>query len=125
MTTTKHSVDLELELEVSGTYMEADASVGMASGFEDIEINSAYIIVSENNFVRDKDGKLVVTKVRRRVNLTEGLDPKAHDQVMSNLLRGVDEPALNEALVDQDIGEADAASDYRYEQMRDDRDDRY
>lgn len=123
MTTAKHTIEPEIELQISGSYMEADPSVGMAGGFEDIEITAAHIVVSSSKFTRDAAGKMIVSKTERRVDLTEGLDAKARDQVLANLLRGVDEEALNSELVDADIGDADAAADYRYEQMRDDRDD--
>ena len=120
---TTYETEVEMELAISGVYDAGDASVGARAGFDDINIDTAYLVVSSNKFIRDGDGKLVVEKTSKKIDLTKGLDQKAAWIVLNNLQEALDDDALQEALRDEDIGRADAAAEYRHEMQRDALDD--
>jgi len=120
---TTYETEVEMELGISGVYDAGDASVGDPGGFNDINVESCQLVVSTSKFIRDGDGKLVVEKTSKKIDLTKGLEQKAVWIVLGNLQEALDGDALAEALRDEDIGRAESAADYRYEQMRDDRDD--
>ena len=120
---TTYDTEVEMELAISGVYDAGDASVGARAGFDDINIDAAYLVVSSNKFIRSDDGKLVIEKTSKKIDLTKGLDQKAAWIVLNNLQEALDDDALQEALRDEDIGRADAAAEYRHEMQRDALDD--
>lgn len=87
------SIYFEVECEVEATLYPAEPDVGIFSDYvDDIDLSSVCMLVSER-----KEGRTIY----RNVDLLDGLDVKARDQVIRNILAVYGDDAEEEFLNDQ------------------------
>lgn len=87
------SIYFEVECEIEGVMRSPDETVGeWSAGVDDLDLSSVSMLVSER-----KDGRTIY----RNVDMLDGLDVKALDQVIRNILAVYGDDAEEEFLNDQ------------------------